>query len=246
MATPWAWLPAEAQITPFLSWAALRLAIVGDFGLVSYGGYALSGMAVELMGPTTVASLAPDLAPLATEILTRKQAANLPPAFGEGLSVSMGQYDENYSPNIFQIAVPAAESVYGNDNVALNPGLTRLSREVIATEKADYLLWAGMTWPRAVAKLLYRSPVLWLLVPMGLAAGLVAWRRRPDGPPAAVRTGIQAMALIAAGFFVAHECLLIAAGAYGDSRYIIAAGVFVPPAIAMFVAAQLREARTSS
>ena len=27
-ATPWAWLPAEAQITPFFSWSAERLAIL--------------------------------------------------------------------------------------------------------------------------------------------------------------------------------------------------------------------------
>lgn len=223
---------AAASVLPLLAWCALRLAVVGHFGVVSYGGYALCGMGVELMDREMLEArpLPADLQPLADQIMARKDEEDLPPAFSGRFGVDMYRYDENYSTNIFVIAVPAAEAVYGGDNVAVDSALTRISREAMARDRAHWLSWGARTYPRAVAKLLYRSKVLWLLSPL---AALAVLRGRRS--VSAATMGLSALAVL---FFVGHETLLVYAGAYGDSRYVVAAGMFVPTALAMLAADQ--------
>jgi hypothetical protein len=80
----WKWvaggLVAVAAV-PFLAFCTLRWALVGDFGLVSFGGHSLAGIAGPLLTEDLVPRLPEDVRPLAAHVLEVKKwtAAGLPP-----------------------------------------------------------------------------------------------------------------------------------------------------------------------
>ncbi len=156
-----------AAALPLLGYCLLRLKMVGDFGLVSFGGYPLSGMAVELLDePMIDGELSPHFQPFARAIMAERQRLGMTPAFGPGLHVSLRQYEANFSGNVYHVVLPIARRFYGPDPVACNREMSRFSREVIGLRKGRYLLWAAESFPRAMMKILWFEWILWLLVPV--------------------------------------------------------------------------------
>ena len=113
--------------------------------------------------------------PLATAILEERGKLNLTPAFGDGWWVDMRAYEDNYSKKIYVLAQPIATRLFGEDIVTRNRALSRFANEVVWSRRGAVALWALEYWPRAILKVLYRSWILWLALPLWVGAVL---RRR--------------------------------------------------------------------
>jgi hypothetical protein len=237
---------AAASLVPYLAFCSLRLAVVGHFGLVSFAGCTLAGLAVELLDTAAAQGELPEqYRPLAAAILQERERRGMQNAFQGGFKVNMRQFEDNYSTNLFSVAIPIAQRLYGGDLVVCNRELAGFARQVIRLRPGKYLLWAAWSVPRAAAKLVYRYWFLWIAVP--LLALLFLARRMLDPPPCAAGAVpaysdgglLICMAWVAMLFFFANEGVQILSGVYGDSRYAVAAGAFVPPLLALFVLREL-------
>jgi hypothetical protein len=60
---------------PFMGQSLYRLNAVGDFGLVSYGGFGISGMTVQLLTPDVIDRLSDEHRPLARQMQEAKERA---------------------------------------------------------------------------------------------------------------------------------------------------------------------------
>jgi hypothetical protein len=61
-------------VAPFLGVATLRAATVSDFNIVSFGGYAMSGVATLILDDDTLPRLPEDLRPYAAQVLASRRA----------------------------------------------------------------------------------------------------------------------------------------------------------------------------
>ena len=235
-----------ASTVPYASYCLLRLLIVGHFGLVSFGGYTASGLAVELLDATVIENeLSEHFRPLARVIIERRQHAGVKPAFRGGLSLDMRQWETNYCINVYKIAIPAASQIYGDDLTLQNQELAAFSKEIIRLHKMKYLLWIAYDFPRATAKVLYRSWFTWIFAPLLVALSVVRRRilRHPhiatNHESEKSRMVFRAVAWIAILFCLATLGLLVLSGVGGDSRNVVPAGVFVPSVILLAMVHQL-------
>ena len=73
--TAWAGTILLAAALPFLVVASIRAIAVGDFNIVSFGGYQMSGMATLMLSEPVVARLPADQRALGASLLTARKAA---------------------------------------------------------------------------------------------------------------------------------------------------------------------------
>jgi hypothetical protein len=59
---------------PFMGVASLRAATIGDFNIVSFGGFVMSGMATLMLSDDVVARLPDDIRPFAAQVLSARRA----------------------------------------------------------------------------------------------------------------------------------------------------------------------------
>ena len=234
-----------AATLPLLAYCSWRWKMVGDFGLVSFAGYNLSGLAVELLDvPMVEGELSEQFRPFARQLMAERQRQDLTPAFGPGLRVSLRQYENNFSIDIYRVALPVARRFYGSDPLACNRQLSRFSREVIGLRKGRYLLWAAATVFRAAEKIVRFGWILWVLVPaaaLSLAAGLwkgPARRGTSDVAAGGFPHAVGLLAALAATYFLAYMGVICLSGTYADSRLVVPAGVFLPSLLAMVIVGQ--------
>jgi hypothetical protein len=241
-----------AAALPLLAWCCLRLWMVADFGLVSFGGYNLSGLAVELLDePMMDRELPPRFRQFAQAVLADRRRLGVPPAFGPGMRVSMSQYEANFSDNIYKIAKPNAYRFYGADPVVANRELTAFSRAVIGLRKEQFVLWSGATILRAMAKVVCFE---WIMPPL-LAVAAVSFlvrRRFARGRTAGVTkvssllrdaSLLPTMALLAVLYFLAYIAVICLSGSYADSRLVVPAGIFCPSLLLLVIAYEWGEIR---
>ncbi|MBL8848203.1 MAG: hypothetical protein JNG89_00895, partial [Planctomycetaceae bacterium] len=98
---------------PVLLFCLLRLATVGKFGIVSFGGYNLIGV----VGQFPSADSAPLASDEAQQIRERVRALKVddPPALGELPPMNYTRLELNYDRTIWHWYVPAAQNVVGDD-----------------------------------------------------------------------------------------------------------------------------------
>jgi hypothetical protein len=75
---------AAVALVPFLAFCMLRWAVVGDFGLVSFDGYTLSGITGPFLTEDIVPRLPEDVRPLAKRVIELRDwtaAGKLPPTY---------------------------------------------------------------------------------------------------------------------------------------------------------------------
>jgi hypothetical protein len=248
----WKWFLAAlvgVAILPLLAYCSLRLLLVNDFGLVSFGGDTSSALAAELLDwPMINNELPTQCRPLAAAVLQERQRQGVVPAFRGG-TVSLSQYENNFSPNVYRITYPEAIKLYGTDQPTLNRELRRYSRAVIGLRKGKYLLWAAYMLPRTAAKVLYRAWFLWIFAPVAtLMVGLRLWitrHRLPSslaGEGAGVRDScghddafLLCTCLLAALFYCGLVAVLILAGSYADSRLVVPGALFLPSVLLLVI-----------
>lgn len=241
-------------IIPLAAFCSFRWAVVGDFGLVSFGGSTL-GMAAELLDRETAeVRLSSEFQPFAREILIGRQERELKSAFAHRWWVDMRAYEDNYSTSIYLIGYPAARKRFGNDPIELNREIARFSREVMVLQRGRYLRWTVFYWPRAAAKVLYRYRILQAAVPATLILlglnhcyGRRRWRASPPGAGLCRRItpALPAAVLLAVFYFGGSITLLILAGSYADSRLVCPAAVFVPSLVGLILLREVERFRSA-
>lgn len=234
-----------ASVGPYVAYCSLRLVLVGHFGLVSFGGMSIAGIAAELIDEGMIRrELPPSMRPLAAEIARRRAEMGLETVFRGGGVIRIRQWELQYNDNVWRAAVPAATALYGPDPREINDRLASLSNAVIRRRLGPYLLFVAYSFPRALAKYFYCSWTAQVLLVAGLALwGIRRWRARhavgEPNTPSVPRTSpvdsvLPALAAAAALLLLAKATLLVLVICVG-SRYILPAGVLVPPALALWV-----------
>ncbi|MGA2798634.1 MAG: hypothetical protein ABSE63_13715 [Thermoguttaceae bacterium] len=234
-----------ALMTPFVLYCAMRWHLVGHFGLVAFGGVSASGLATELLDAQILeGGLPAEIQPLAEQIYRARQEAGMKNAFYSGKLVNLYLYDRNYGDNTFRIAVPISQRMYGKDSVLANERLTEFSHAVISQRKGLVLLWAAETYPRSVLKLVAKSWVMILMIPLVLVVHGMRryWFRRQSECEAggANRRLLVLFSLLAVSMFLANLTLVIMSGVYADSRYVVAGAVLVPCPLAYVLFSDLK------
>jgi hypothetical protein len=155
-------LCAMVTAVPVLAWCGVRYTVVGKFGIVSFGGYNLIGLAGQLLDEPMVPQLPEDLQPLARAALQRR--SELPReliALAETPVLRYSRIEANYDQMIWQCFVPAAEELYGRDAVVINSRLKDLGLAIIRLRPTWYATWilrAGGQAVRGAAQELAANP----------------------------------------------------------------------------------------
>ncbi|MCR4415929.1 MAG: hypothetical protein NUV77_26235 [Thermoguttaceae bacterium] len=232
-------------VCPLAAYCTMRLALVGQFGLVSFGGYGLAGIAVELLdGPTAEALEPEDLRPLAHEILRRRDDRGIKPAFEPSGRLDVDRFLHNSDVNIHALALPAVARLSGSesdtqDPLAVNTTLNRFARAVIAAKKHNYARLVAGSFRAGFRLLPVAMYVLRYLLAAGALLCLVRILVRPGPPradagqPSASYTA-QTLVLVCVAYLSA-KLLLVAAVAAPLLRYVGAAAVFLPAVLAFWI-----------
>lgn len=121
---------------PFLLYCAARWLIVGQFGLVSFGGYNLVGITGQLLRSDEVAGLSDEVRPFAERLVAERSKRE-----GWDNSISYTSIELQFNTMVWSLAVPIANDLTSNDSIATNRLLTRFSGEVIRNDPKTYMRW---------------------------------------------------------------------------------------------------------
>lgn len=161
---------ALTTVIPVVAWCTLRQVVVGRFGIVSFGGYNLIGVAGQFLDAEGVQALSPDLKPIAEAALERREAVTFAgPDLPESQRLNYDRIEWRYDDTIWRVFTPAAEQVVGREPVAVNSALKRLAIEILRQHPRDYAIWLAKATRQGVRKLVAD----WVLNPVGLAAILL-------------------------------------------------------------------------
>ncbi len=236
-----------ASFVPFLAWCALRWFVVGHFGLVSFGGYNIIGIAGQLLDRETVSLLDNEVRPLAEKILQSREAEKSWP--------SQRDYDSmesHFNKTVWEIAVPAASELYNADSRVMNLQMANLSSQIVLAHPrayATWLVWAAKRAIRSSIEITLRNPVSMLAMPVMLVAFAVRWRRNvlalklSEPPPDSA--AFQLIVWTALGYALCKIGLVILVEPPID-RYCAPATVFCPSLLAMVACRMVRRAMPNS
>ena len=160
-------------LAPLLLYCGLRWAVVGQFGIVSFGGYNLIGVTGQFLEDSDLAELPDDLRPLAEAALKLRRETS---PRGDFASESKRHYlrmENEYDPTIWSDFVPAAQSLPAESPV--NVRLRRLGTALVLQHPRDYGIWLVKAVRQAAKKLLWD----FLDNPIYLLASLVGWMLVP-------------------------------------------------------------------
>jgi hypothetical protein len=230
-------------LIPYLAYCTLRWSVGGDFGLVAFRGVAASGMAVELLDRELIERELPESwKSLAENIYQTRSALGTSNAFLPNGWVNMRLYEQNYS-SCWTVAQPSAIKIYGDNPLVYDRRLKEFSWDVISRRKLQYLVWAVNVYPRSVAKMIYRSWVLQLLLPFSLVVFcLRKWMcaKNPSLPKVFTSVWLHEFFWLAFAYYFANVTVLVLSGVYTDSRYVVCGGVFIPCFFTLLVFRDMR------
>jgi hypothetical protein len=231
-------LLAIASAGPWLAFCAFRWSVTGHFGLVSFEGYNLIGVAGQLLDEELLSELSPEARPLAQAILQRRAeyAEWEPPE-------DYWAMERMYNPLLYQVILPAAADLYGSNPVRINREMGALAREVISRRPARYLrwlLWSGRDGLRSVLLLFITDKGTRLcLLALLLTQTTVVFRYRKTGAlPAPLPSSeqqfreVNTLLWLAIGF-AAPNLLLVMAVQVPNHRYLSSAVIFAPTVAAV-------------
>ena len=227
-----------ASLAPFLAWSSLRWFVVGHFGLVSFGGYNIIGIAGQFLQKDSIAQLTAEVRPLAEEILNRRQGQQDWPT-----DLNYDNMETHFNSMVWEIAVPAASKLYDADSRVMNRQMASLSNEILLGQPKAYATWLWMAIKRSICaalELTLRNPIVLLSIPIILVAFAVRWRRRIYSQELGVRPDnalefereFQMMVWTALGYAMCKMALVILVEPPID-RYCAPATVFLPSIIVM-------------
>jgi hypothetical protein len=180
-----------AGLMPFLAQSSYRLAAVGDFSLVSFGGFGISGMTIQMLTPDVVERLPEAHRPFARELLQIKDgvvaAGNAAPLFRnstgqrsyttttiDGFDVLARNYDELMWAPLTPLQRP------DESWLAFNARMGAFNAAVLRALPERWLLWVAGATGRLVSRLTVYNVAFGLAL---VAFGPVAFWRILRGRP---------------------------------------------------------------
>jgi hypothetical protein len=242
-----------AAFLPLIGFCGVRLAVADDFGLSSFSGYQLSGMAVGLLDRPTVDNAMPaDLRPLGEALLEARDKRGAPCAIQQG-RVNLELCKRYFNVYAWGVAAPVGQALYGNNPTLVNDRLRKLSLWVLKRNSGFYEVFVLTNLWEDLGGLLRYNLVLQILLALAFLAYLVRvvterWKPIPSvappwpalrvwGTEEAVRHGL----LIAAVLLAMGNVAVTALAAVNLGRYSIAAGILLPSSAAEWA---FREGKT--
>jgi hypothetical protein len=206
--------------SPLLVYSLMRWMVVGHFGLVSFGGYNVIGIAGQFMEEKDLPHFPAELQATAKEILVQRDRH---PMFLRNDDDRFSQMMERYNPMIWEVTFPIYEKKQLS-RLTSNQQLTTLSRTLIRRHWRDYLWWLAYNARhgiRGTAMQVGGSPGLRLLLTLGIV--LIAWRSLPTAIPNRFRpekafsgsvhqpslTGLRLLFWISLGMLLGNVMLVI-------------------------------------
>ena len=149
------------NLIPFVLFCSLRLSLVNDFGVVSFTGMNIIGIAGQLMRADKVKDLPEDVRPLAEELVKARITHNLPDGFTEFHWKDVPAFEKNHNLYIWSTSVPISQKMYEKQGankkrgydatwIIMNKKLTRLSLCIIAQNPRVYEKMVLFTFLRGV------------------------------------------------------------------------------------------------
>jgi hypothetical protein len=222
---------------PFLLIATVRLLTVGDFNIVSFGGFQMSGMAALMLTPETIGHLPAALRPGAAEVVARRDAlldqrrAEPIPVNSQGLrsfpSAAAGYFDilaRSYDTVLYESVRPTRGR---NETwVAFNARLQHLAVATVLAQKTDYAAWVAGALARLVGRMVVFNPGMVLGVVL-MAGAMV--RRAVVRPGKARRDAAADIGLLVGltSAYTIGASLLVVLITFPAARYIDGAGMLI-------------------
>jgi hypothetical protein len=179
---------------PLLMYSLLRLALVGHFGIVSFGGVAIAGIGtnpVVLDEPTAKGLQSNEMRQLAEAILDKRREVRLTNPASRPLFVFFADsinkrpmveaWQQSFDPSIYDVALPATRALYRASNAdVLNPDwmlinakLGQLSSATIRQHKAQYIKWIASVVQSGFQRVFHYETGGRLLVGIAFAAVVI-------------------------------------------------------------------------
>lgn len=229
-----------ATVFPMLLWCTVRFLIVGHWGLVSFGGYNVVGVAGQFVDTEVVQELPAALQPLGQGIVLGRQKLpqHAPPD-------SFASMEMMFNPTVWELAVPEAKRLTQGDVVDTNQLLSQFSWEVLKRRPRRYLQWliwnANHARVEITSLVVYDKGILLLLLIVLIIHTLALLRTSPQPAEltthelAQQRREEQILFWLAVGFATAKTCLVILVEP-AVSRYMTGASCLLPAVLAVWAA----------
>ena len=236
-----AFMLAVAVATPFLLQSAARQILVGDFNIVSFGGYQMSAMAGFMLTPEVVDGMAEPARSTARAVLAAREAgeqagrvARTPlNSVGERsfVSAALGYFDiyaRTYDELLWNQIVKLLRA--GETWVDFNRRLMNFSLSTIAAAPVRYLAWVVGATSRLIGRMIVTNATMLLALAVLLVLSVPAVMRRTT--LGAARADLQPVCAIALAW-VASTAPLIVLVTFPATRYIDTASLLLaaPPAL---------------
>ncbi|MAF83757.1 MAG: hypothetical protein CL797_06595 [Chromatiales bacterium] len=136
-------------ILPLIAFCLIRLFIVGQFSLVSFGGYNITGVTASLIYPKVIESLEGENRAIARDIYLRRLGRgykSVQEMVRDNDPQIFFSWQQEYKYNIYTIAVPVVKRhAEMNQEIGsapyVNEKLTGLARKIISLEPGYYFKW---------------------------------------------------------------------------------------------------------
>jgi len=224
---------AAASTIPFVAWCALRWTLVGHFGLVSFGGYNIIGIAGQWIRKDLTQNLTAEVQPLAVKILEGREAKKWEP------TTTYEEMESRFNAMVWDIAVPAAAELYEGNSRIMNLRMSDLSSQILKSQPKSYVNWLGQAAKRSArtaVELTLRNPIVLVSLPLWLIVFALNWRtKRESQDSEAAQTydrEFQTMVWLALGYAICKIGLVILVEPPID-RYCAPATVFLPSILVM-------------
>jgi len=222
-----------AGVLPFLLVSSVRLATVGDFNIVSFGGFQMSGMAALMLSPGVIERLPAGERPLATAILAGRRRleasgqAIATPRNSTGkrslLSEEIGYFGilaRTHDDVLYHAVAPQQEA--GESWVAFNRRLMRFALSTVRADRLIYIGWVVGAAVRMAGHMSITDPAF--LVPMLMLCVILGFRGYRSPEPAEDPSALIAVVLWTTAGALALSVLVT----YPALRYIDVASIVLP------------------
>ncbi len=247
-------------VVPLFAYCLLRWCVVGQFGLVSFGGYNLIGVSGQWLDEALLPELPAASRPLAElalqrQRLIREQSPDAPVGDRMNYTTMELRYDET----IWRVFQPAAEELYGADPRRINTELRRLATSLVWARPKLYAVWLAKSARQAVRIVvsdLVTNPVYLLLTILCvlaqiarilLSSGARAANERTAGSPPEtaqpIRAGPGSALFLLAVLYAGLQLLLVILVCPPLGRMSDAAAVLLPTILMSFLTRPAEESR---
>ena len=227
-----------AAFIPFLANSTLRYFAVGDFNIVSFGGFQMVGMAGLIQTPEIEKLMPPDLQPFAHAIIKQRKEGEergyilQTPLNSQGqrsfVSSALGYFDiyaRTYDDLLYGIIRP----LQGNEDwPSFNRKMMRFSLATVTAAPTEYLAWVGGAMSRAVGRMIVtNAPLALAVVFLAALYPAVLFRGRQRALRAAGVYDLPILLCLTV-FYTVSSIFLSVIVTYPASRYIDTAAIFLP------------------